>query len=78
MWLALLLTASATTPRDDRWADRTENAAVRTREAATTLADTASAIARAGRLERLAPLRSDVDEVVRRTRLLARVTEGPE
>lgn len=73
MWLLLVVLIAADTPPDERWATRVENNAVRAREAATALSETAGTISRSGRAEQLAPLRSDVDELVRRADVLARL-----
>ncbi len=48
------------------WATRTEGAAVRVREAAGQLAETANEVAASGRVQQLGVLHSDVDEVVKR------------
>lgn len=77
MWLLVGLLIAADAPPDVVWANRTENLAVRTREAATTLAQTAAAASASGRAERLAPMRSDVEELVRLADLLAKQAAAP-
>ena len=70
MWLLTLsLRCAADTVPDapgTPWANRTEAASVRLREASDQLAATASSIAQAGRLQQLAVLHSDADEIVLR------------
>ena len=67
MWILLFAVLWAATPTaPDPWASRTENGAVRLREATDALAATADGIAKSGRLEQLAVLHSDADEAARR------------
>ena len=68
MWLLLLFGADSSA----QWSARVETSAVRVRTQATLLATTAAAITAAGRLDALAPLRSDVDELVRQAETLDR------
>ncbi len=66
MWLfTLSLLYAADTNAGDLWASRTENGAVRLREASDALATTANAVAGAGRMEELAVLHTNADDVVR-------------
>ena len=74
----LSLLYAADTSDADVWATRTENAAVRLREAADQLAETASTIAQAGRVQRLAVLHSDSKEVAKRAdQLLLWANQAP-
>lgn len=77
MWTLLFLLMAAETDAGVVWANRTENAAVRTREAAATLARTAREVSQSGRIGALAPLSSDVDELVRRADMLVDITGEP-
>lgn len=73
MWILLLLGATG----GDPWPGRTEGAAVRVRLSALALAETSTLISTAGRIERLAPLRSEADELVRHANLLVRWAQDP-
>ncbi|MSP55665.1 MAG: hypothetical protein EXR69_08705 [Myxococcales bacterium] len=82
MWLLTLsLLCAADTVADvpgAPWANRTESASVRLREASDQLAATASSIAQAGRLQELAVLHSDADDVVFRAgQLLLWANQAP-
>jgi hypothetical protein len=68
MWLLLLFGADS----GELWSSRVETAAVRLRTQATLVATTAGGIAASGRIGGLAPLRSDVDELVRQADQLVR------
>ncbi len=74
MWLLLAVLVAADTPPIVKWANGVERDAVKLKTTAKQLSDTAAATAADGRISRLAPLRSDVEDVVQRAEVLVRVS----
>jgi hypothetical protein len=73
MWLLPAAVSIAAAPTLEQWTNAGDTASVRVREAATRLSETASGIARAGRIGNLAPLHADAEELVRRAEILEKL-----
>lgn len=77
MWLLLAVLVAADAPPMVKWANGVERNAVKLKTTAKQLSDTAGTIAAEGRISHLAPLRSDVDEVLERADALVRASNEP-